>query len=37
MPVLGLTMGMALHVRSAEGWWIFICCAPAGWKPAEGW
>jgi hypothetical protein len=24
MPVLGLTMGMAFRVRTAEGWWIFI-------------
>ena len=25
IPVLGLTMGMALRVRRAEGWWIFRC------------
>jgi len=37
MPVLGLTMGMALRVRSAEGWWIFICWALVDWKPVEGW
>ena len=31
MPVLGLTMGMALRVRKAEGWWIFICGPLLGW------
>jgi hypothetical protein len=24
MPVLGLTMGIAFLVRSADGWWIFM-------------
>ena len=24
MPVLGLTIGIAFLVRTAEGWWIFV-------------
>ena len=24
MPVVGLTMGMALRARMADGWWIFV-------------
>lgn len=35
MPVLGLTMGMALRVRRADGWWIFICWL-FDWKPVTG-
>ena len=31
MPVLGLTMGMALRVRKAEGWWSFICWLLLDW------
>ena len=36
MPVLGLTMGMALRVRKAEGWWSFICWLLLDWKPVTG-
>lgn len=36
MPVLGLTIGMALRVRKAEGWWIFICWLLFDWKPVTG-
>ena len=36
IPVLGLTMGMALRVRKAEGWWIFICWLLFDWKPVTG-
>lgn len=31
MPVLGFTIGMALRVRSAAGWWIFICWLLFDW------
>ena len=34
--VLGLTIGMALRVRKAEGWWIFICWLLFDWKPRMG-
>ena len=35
MPVLGLTMGMALRVRKGMGCWIFVCWL-FDWKPVTG-
>ena len=36
IPVLGLTIGIALRVRNADGWWIFICWLLFDWKPVMG-